>query len=65
MTYLKPSTVAKMLDCTPRTIKRYIAAGWLRGKRLKSGHWRVEEGSVENLLSGKTRADMILSSLSR
>jgi excisionase family DNA binding protein len=63
MTYLKPSTVAKMLDCSPRTIKRWIGQGWLRGKRLKSGHWRIEASSVEKMLNGVSRVDKILASL--
>jgi len=41
--------VAKMLGMNPRTIRRYIEKGQLRGERI-GGSWRISEEAVKDMV---------------
>ena len=44
--WLRLREVARRLDVSARTVRRYIADGRLPAHRLPSGHWRVQEGEL-------------------
>ncbi|WP_034608885.1 helix-turn-helix domain-containing protein [Desulfovibrio aminophilus] len=51
MRYLRLPKAAQRLDVSVGTIRRYLRDGRLRGRQLPSGHWRVEEASLDELTS--------------
>ena len=50
--------VAKMLQVHPRTVRRYIEKGQLRGERIGGG-WRVSEAAVKALFDASEVKDAI------
>lgn len=50
---LRLSTAATRLTVNPKTLKRWIHRGLIRGVKLDGGHWRVPEAEVEKRLSQK------------
>lgn len=41
--------VARRLRLSPRTVRRYIARGWLEAARLPGTHWRIRSASLAAL----------------
>lgn len=50
--WLRVATVCRRLDVRPRTVYRWIEAGKLgkSARQLPSGHWRVKESALSDLL---------------
>ncbi len=48
--YLNPAEAAALYGCSPRTIRRYIAAGTIRGLRLGPRMIRVDARELDTLL---------------
>jgi len=47
---LRVSVAAKRIDVSTRTVLRYIASGHLPATKLPSGHWRIAESAVRDLV---------------
>ncbi len=48
--YLNPTEAAERFGCSPRTIRRYIAAGQLTGYRLGPRLVRIDADELDGLL---------------
>jgi excisionase family DNA binding protein len=54
---LRIRDVARELGVSTKTVHRWIDAGKLTATRLPSGHWRVHESAILELLIERRRAD--------
>ncbi|MCL2188868.1 MAG: helix-turn-helix domain-containing protein [Defluviitaleaceae bacterium] len=54
--------VSKMLAVHPRTVRRYIEKGQLRGERI-GGSWRISEEAVKALFNSPTSKDAITTNI--
>ena len=61
--WLRVKEAAKYASLSPRTIKRMLEMGQLRGDRTPGGHWRVDKESIDDWFSGDQKAVAILESL--
>ena len=47
---LSTGKVGKRLGVCPQTIRNYLRAGKIQGRRLPSGEWRIPISEIEKLL---------------
>ena len=53
---LRIRDVARLLNVTAKTVRRYIASGQLAATRLGAGHWRVPESALRAFTNGGRHA---------
>lgn len=51
---LRVSEAARWLEVSAETIRRYLAKGILRGRRLPTGERRINADSVQEILTRQT-----------
>ena len=62
--WLRIGDASKYASLSPKTIKRMLADGQLRGERTPGGHWRVDRDSIDEWFSrGDQKAVAIVRSL--
>ena len=61
--WLKISDASRYAGLSPKTIKRMLTKGYLRGERTPGGHWRVDRESIDEYFSGDQKALEIVRSL--
>ncbi len=50
-TYVSVRTAAKRLSVCEETIRRYVKAGKIAGRRNPGGHFRISAAAIENILT--------------
>ena len=62
--WLKIGVACKYADLSPKTIKKMLSDGYLRGERTPGGHWRVDRESIDEWFSrGEEKALAIVRDL--
>jgi excisionase family DNA binding protein len=61
--WLKTVEACTYASLSPKTIKRMVMEGQLRGERTPGGHWRIDRDSIDEWFSGDQKAVAILRSL--
>ncbi|NVM20968.1 MAG: helix-turn-helix domain-containing protein [Desulfobacterales bacterium] len=61
--WLKISAACQYASLSPKTIKRMLIEGQLRGDRTPGGHWRVDRESIDEYFEGDKKAVAIVRNL--